>query len=284
VKNSELGKFRSDSFESGTSISDSAKLLREKGYFVENSFLNRNLTGAVLDYSLSNIGSYRAKDSGDGNVPNVKFDRSNPLSVRFDYSPSTVLKCREIQEVLTNPKVLSLAQEYLGSEPILDFVAMWWHTKSNEADKKAAQMFHFDMDRLRWVKFFFYITDVSPENGPHVFIESTHKDYGIPFSLRKKGYARLSDEDVERVISRDHWVEFAGKAGTMIAEDTRGLHKGAHVKSGDRLLFQFQFTTTLYGEAEEPDNMVLTDADMSDKLRDAIRRYPRVFQKISVTP
>lgn len=279
-----LKSIRDNRFGSGASIRDASLSIHDKGYFVETNFLEEKVTASILRYSLATVGSYRAKDSGEGEVPNVKFDRKNPISVRFDYSPTIALKCEEIQNVLANEKVLSLAQEYLGCEPILDFVAMWWHAKSTEADKKAAQLFHFDMDRLRWVKFFFYITHVTSENGPHIFVESTHKDYGIPFSLRRKGYVRLTDKDVEGVISRDRWVEFTGKPGTMIAEDTRGLHKGAHVKSGDRLLFQFQFTSTLYGEAEEPDRMVLKEKELFSDLKDAMCKYPNVFQKIQVIP
>jgi hypothetical protein len=279
-KNFSLEKLRHDHFDSGTSIHTSSKSLKSKGYFVEKSFLDPTKIKSILEYSLSTQGSYRAKDSGEGNIPDVIIDRMNPKSVRFDYSPTTVLKCRDIQTVLANEKVLSLAQEYLGCQPILDFVAMWWHTKSVKADKKAAQLFHFDMDRLRWVKFFFYVTDVNSDNGPHVFVESTHKDFGIPFSLRRKGYSRLEDEKVEKVISRDRWIEFTGSAGTMIAEDTRGLHKGAHVKEGDRLLFQFQFTSSLYGEAEEPDLMVLRDSELTEELKSAMSNYPYIFQKI----
>lgn len=277
-----LKKVSTLSFRSGYSILEASSELRRKGYFVERALLNERLIESILDYSLSATGSFRAKDSGEGEMLDVKFDRNNPRSVRFDYTPTTVLKCKEIQTVLADERILALSQEYLGCQPILDFVAMWWHTKSEKADKNSAQLFHFDMDRLRWVKFFFYVTDVTSENGPHVFIESTHRDFGIPFSLRKRGYARLEDKEIERIVDKNRWIEFTGEKGTMIAEDTRGLHKGAHVKNGDRLLFQFQFTTSLYGEAEEPDLMVLKDEELTKELRTAMIKYPHVFQKIKV--
>lgn len=277
-----LKRINNLSFESGCSIREASKELNRRGYFVERALLNEGLTESILDYSLSAIGSFRAKDSGEGEMLNVRFNRNNPKSVRFDYTPTTVLKCKEIQTVLADERILALAQEYLGGQPILDFVAMWWHTKSEKADKNSAQLFHFDMDRLRWVKFFFYVTDVTFENGPHVFIESTHRDFGIPFSLRKRGYTRLEDNIVERVLDKTRWVEFTGGKGTMIAEDTRGLHKGAHVEKGDRLLFQFQFTTSLYGEAEEPDLMELKEDELTNELRMAMTKYPHVFQKVRV--
>ena len=42
--------------------------------------------------------------------------------------------------------------------------------KSDKVDEHAAQMFHFDMDRPKWLKFFIYINDVNEKNGPHFFI------------------------------------------------------------------------------------------------------------------
>lgn len=280
--NRELKRNRSEKFASGVSVSEASKLLDKKGFFLESNFLDKTITEEVLRYSMSSSGSFRENDTGQGNLPNVKFNRRSPVSVRFDYDPTTVLQCKAIQKVLANETVLCLAQEYLKGEPILDFVAMWWHTESKQPDKRAAQLFHYDMDRLRWVKFFFYVTDVKSENGPHVFIESTHQDYGIPFSLRRKGYTRLKDEEVQRVLPKERWIEFTGSAGTMIAEDTRGLHKGAHVRSGDRLLFQFQYTTALYGKAEEPDRMELQEFELTEELRVAINRYPNIFQKIRI--
>lgn len=211
------------------------------------------------------------------------YDRNNPLAVRYDYSPTTALLCPQIQRTLADQRILTIAQNYLKSEPIFDFVAMWWHAKSKNPDKNAAQYFHFDMDRLRWIKFFFYVTDVGSENGPHVFIPKSHSDQGIPFNLRKRGYTRLADADVERYFPREDWKSFSGSAGTMIAEDTRGLHKGAHVEKGDRLLFQFQFTSSLYGKSEERDDMEIKKNCLTEELESAMKFFPYVYQKIAVT-
>jgi hypothetical protein len=42
-------------------------------------------------------------------------------------------------------------------------------------------------------------------------------------------------------------VPFTGKRGTIIAEDSRGFHKGDHPRKGDRLLLAFELSTTLFG-------------------------------------
>ena len=256
--------------------------LKQQGFVVEKKFLSQESVKSIKDFSLKNLGAYRETDKGEGALANILFDPSDPKAIRYDYSPSTVLACTDVQKVLSDKRVLAIAQNYLGGEPILDFVAMWWHTKSLSPDSNAAQLFHFDMDRLRWIKFFFYVTDVGIDNGPHVYVPSSHHDNALPFSLRKRGYVRHSDKDVARHFPESNWKFFTGEAGTMIAEDTRGLHKGAHVLRGNRLLFQFQFTSALYGKSEEPDNMALNSSVLTKELRHAIGEFPHIFQKIKI--
>jgi hypothetical protein len=38
-----------------------------------------------------------------------------------------------------------------------------------------------------------------------------------------------------------------GPRGTILAEDTRGLHKGKPVAKGDRLVLEFEFSSSMFG-------------------------------------
>jgi hypothetical protein len=152
---------------------------------------------------------------------------------------------------------------------------MWWHTAySKVPDKGAAQYWHFDMDRIKWIKFFIYLTDVGPNNGPHSFMKGSHRTGGIPEKLRMKGYARLSDDEVESCYSNDSVVEFSTPRGTIIAEDTRGLHKGKVVLSGDRLLLQLQFSNSLFGGYYPPSRF---SKMVNSNLQSMSVRYPRLY-------
>ena len=51
---------------------------------------------------------------------------------------------------------------------------MWWSSKSNFNDPKSAQEFHFDLDSIKWLKFFIYLTDVEANTGPHIYVKGTH--------------------------------------------------------------------------------------------------------------
>jgi ectoine hydroxylase-related dioxygenase (phytanoyl-CoA dioxygenase family) len=127
---------------------------------------------------------------------------------------------------------------------------MWWSSNYIKgADKQAAQDFHYDMDRIKWLKFFIYLTDVDENNGPHCFIKGSHRSGNIPDSLLSIGYARLSDEDVANYYSPDKYLYHKGTVGTIVAEDSRGLHKGHPLKYGERLVFQVQFSISEFGSS-----------------------------------
>ena len=254
--------------------------LRDRGYSLVPTALDPKHVDKILDLSFSLKGSNRGMDSGKGFQDGIYFDRENPKTVRFDYHPNDVIADPTIQKIVSDPKILEIAQDYLGTLPVLDFVAMWWHTKSSNPDKEAAQYFHFDMDRLRWVKFFFYITDVGPDNGPHVFVPTSHSDSGLPFALRKNGYTRLDDEQVRKHFKEESWRTFVGPKGSMIVEDTRGLHKGKHVGTGDRLIFQIQFTSALFGT--DISNLEINQNDIGLDLRNSMQNFPDIYRNVVV--
>jgi hypothetical protein len=175
---------------------------------------------------------------------------------------------------MADPVIINAAQAYLRSEPIGDMVSMWWSTAfGGKADSEAAQLFHFDMDRIKWIKVFIYLTDVTPDNGPHYFVEGSHRTGAIPKALLKKGYTRHQDEDIASHFAMEKILEFCAPRGTILIEDTRGLHKGQHIKHGHRLMLQFQFSNSRFG-AKIPKAVIPGKAESA--LDRMARRYPRM--------
>ena len=121
---------------------------------------------------------------------------------------------------------------------------MWWSAAfSRKASSEAAQLYHFDMDRFKFIKFFFYLTDVDSSNGPHCYIRGSHK--WLPDRLWKDG--RIQDAEIFENFHKQDIVEITGKKGTIIAVDTRGLHKGKVLEKGERLIFQVEYANSLFG-------------------------------------
>lgn len=232
-------------------VEEMAQEIRERGFIVFEEQIPADMVRRLVEFALSTECRTRPM-SGERNPPGCpvsgKYDRVNPAAVRYDFDPEIVVNNPDVQNLMADASILSVAQAYLGSLPMADVTSMWWHTAySDQPDEDAAQMFHFDMDRIRWLKLFIYLTDVKTENGPHCFIEGSHRTGGIPSRLLSKGYARLNDEEVSLHYAPNKFIEFRAPAGTIILEDTRGLHKGMVVRNGDRLMLQLQFSNSLFG-------------------------------------
>jgi ectoine hydroxylase-related dioxygenase (phytanoyl-CoA dioxygenase family) len=222
--------------------------LNEKGYYIFEERLNDATIEKLLDFAKSHKSSTRVMTDGKKSAVDLFYDPLDKKAVRYDYKENDLINNDIVQTLMCDPSIIHVAQNYLETTPIVDVVGMWWNTDfQKEPDSEAAQYFHFDMDRIKWLKFFFYLTDVDEEKGPHSFVEGSHRDGGIPFSMTSKGYARLSDEEVSKYYGKDKIKVFTAPKGTIIAEDTRGLHKGTNVINGDRLLFQIQFSNSLFG-------------------------------------
>jgi hypothetical protein len=225
-----------------------AAKIRADGYCVLDDRIAPEVCERLLMFALTINARVRNATSEVATKEARPYRRDKPEGVRYDIDATDVLSCADVQRLLADPALLSVAAHYLGTTPIADVVTMWWHTAySNRPDEDAGQFFHFDMDRIKWLKFFIYLTDVGPENGPHCFIKGSHKSKGIPAALLRKGYARLSDEEVFSHYTKDQMIKFTAARGTIIAEDTRGLHKGLEVLKGDRLMLQLQFSASLFG-------------------------------------
>jgi hypothetical protein len=253
--------------------------LAEKGYHVFPQKLPDDLCDDLLKLATTMPCIGRATDAReDADERLDRFPRENPRVIRYDFSERDLVQHPEIQRVMADRSMIAVAQSYLRSSPILDIVTMWWNTAaSKHPDKKAAQFWHFDMDRIKWLKFFIYLTDVGPENGPHSFVSGSHRRGAIPQNLLEQGYSRLTDEEVEQQYKKDDFIEFSAPRGTIIAEDTRGLHKGKNVVREDRLVLQFQFCNSLFGGNLEP---AVIEKVLDKDLERMIKEYPRVYSHL----
>ena len=201
------------------------------------------------------------------------FDPNNPTAVRYRMPEKELISTPEIQALLCDPSILSMAQKVLGSQPILSHVEMWWTTDINEhPDSTTAQLFHFDADKLEMVHLFIYLCDVDTNTGPHTYVPGSHLHKPLP--LRRDG--RISDKEITHHFGEDGIVEICGPAGTMIIERTRGFHKGKRVHAGNRLLMEIVFSGSLFGAPYE--RMPLPKA-LTQPFKRALNNYPRVFSR-----
>jgi hypothetical protein len=250
--------------------------LETRGFYQFEERLPDALCDRLTELARTQPCRVRPLDSDPGAPEMIaKYDENKPIGVRYDVLEQSLLDAPVVQELISDYSLLTVAQAYLGAPPILDIVAMWWHTAfSREPQKRSAQYYHFDMDRLKWLKFFVLLTDVTTDSGPHCYVAGSHRRGGTPRALLQHGYARLPDEEVRRHFRDQDFIEFTGPRGTIVAEDTRGLHKGKHVRSGHRLMFEIEFTNSLFGGAHLPDRITQMQ---SPRLAELARKHPRLY-------
>ena len=177
-----------------------------------------------------------------------RYDRAKPIATKYLLTEDDTTDIPEVQELVSDPSIITVAQNYLRSKPIFSGISLWWSAAVTGApDSQAAQMFHWDMERIKWIRFFIYVTDVTLDTGPHCFVKGTHRTGAIPDSLLKLGYVRHTDETIVSAYGRERYLEFVGRRGTIIAEDSRGFHKGMEPRQGDRLLLAFELSNTTFG-------------------------------------
>jgi hypothetical protein len=253
-------------FVSADDVSGCVAGLNRDGVYV---FKNR-LPAAMVEEMRASALSVPSMPRGLDTEP-APYPRANPVVGRYDIDENLTMASPGMQDFCSDPALASIAAAYLGQPVIQDQTALWWTTTQGSADAALnAWLFHQDRDRLSFVKFFVYLTDVEKENGPHVYIKGTHRK--VPRSLATDG--RKTDDLVRNAGLWDQVVELTGPAGTMLAVDTVGLHKGMPPQSGDRLVLQVEYATSLFGAT--PDFPVFEPTDLASS------RYasmPRLLQR-----
>lgn len=257
--------------------------LRDKGYVVFPAQLPPEILERLRKFALSTPSKPRRMDNQTAAAvtESVIFDPASPKAVRYEYPTQVVLDNADVQELLSDHSLLAIAQDYLGATPKADVLSMWWHTYfHSQPDAEAAQFYHFDMDRIKWLKIFIYLTDVGPNDGAHSFIEGSQRTGGIPDDLLQKGYVRLTDEEVLEHYGQQREIKFMAPKGTIIIEDTRGLHKGNAVQSNgaSRLMLQLQFSNSLFGGATPTSKITQVH---SSQLRSMLKASPAVYEQFA---
>lgn len=247
------------------------KQLDNNGYLILDNVLNSEEVNALVDDFIKLEGFY----TSDSNIKlqKKKLNIQNPESVKFYYNSQDIIDNFNVQKILFDSSIIHFAQMYLNSYPVIDNISAWWSFPAGNPDKNAAQWWHFDLDRPKWLKFFFFLTDCSIENGAHRFVRGSHKNNGIPWSLRKKGYDRLDDNDVEKKFSKKDIIDMSATKGSLLIEDTRGLHKGRHLIKNNRFLIQVQYSSSLFGGVVE--NFITPK--LNNHMKEVINEYKYTY-------
>jgi hypothetical protein len=229
-------------------VHEAARAIRQDGFF-PGLHLRRDVVEQLLTFSSM------ATCFGDGN-----------LDLPFRYRDKEILEGQSgrtfklgrflhafsaspvLQALASDSQLLAIARKYLRTEPVLVSARMWWSFAGPTDAKQQmrdGQGFHYDIDGYRALAFFFYLTDVGPSNGPHVYVRGSHTRKVLRHILSI--YKGRNDAEIEKVYGRERQVVCCGPAGSGFAEDIFGFHKGQPPRGGDRLIVQLRFGLRDYG-------------------------------------
>jgi hypothetical protein len=169
----------------------------------------------------------------------------DPGAPRLLIDELAMIRLPRVRALIADPLLQALAGAYLGCAPVFDLLAgmLSFPVQASEQDhSQAAQRFHFDKDRIAFIKLFVYLTDVDEESGPHTFVPRSK--LGRPASLWRDG--RIPDAEIEAA-----WPggvrRVIGPRGTIFLADTSHFHKGEPPRSRERLVFQIEYAASLFG-------------------------------------
>jgi hypothetical protein len=165
------------------------------------------------------------------NIPN---DRP-----RYYWRMSELNRQPAVQRLIADAALNDIAQRYLGGRPLLTNITMWLDAGHRRGQDYNAHIYHYDNDGPAFLKFFIYVSDIGLESGPHSFIQGSHHRRK-PAQFSRAG---LYNRDVILAsYGSENEIVFAAPAGTILAEDTAGFHKGTPPHEGQyRLLLQFEY-------------------------------------------
>lgn len=154
------------------------------------------------------------------------------------------LQCEAVIALQRDPLLTDIAEHYLGGQAKMITTRIWWSfpTKAaSQADMRLASQdkYHFDLDDWRMLKFFFYLTPVNEDSGPHVYLLGSHKR-----RILKHQLTLLVGHPANEVLGAygaNNAVTIMGEAGLGFVEDPFGFHMGTVAKRSPRLMMEIGF-------------------------------------------
>jgi hypothetical protein len=172
---------------------------------------------------------------------------SRKLNINFltgDYY--NTFTCKAIQSVVEDPNLLKISQNYLTGFPVHQGTNLRWSfaTTSSAFDRyRANQTFHYDLDDYCSLKFFFYLTDVGTDDGPHVCILGSHVSKKFAWKVFRGTY---DDDQVMNYYTAGRMKFIYGNSGYGFVEDSSIIHKGATPLKNDRLILIIEYALRDY--------------------------------------
>lgn len=213
------------------------KKLNVCGIYVHNEVLNETIINNIL--SQCNNKLYLDAKLNDVQIEDIYNCNVGRFRIK---NQADILDIDEVQKLVTDSFILKVAQNFLGTNPILT-QTNFWITNGNESGyQDNTHFYHQDGDDFKFLKVFIYLNDVNKNNGPHSYVRGSINNLKTPekYAISK----RVSDEFIAENYDSKDILTLCGKKGKIIFENTSGYHKGFPIINGYRFMLQLVFSST----------------------------------------
>src|SRR5271170_2794382 len=157
------------------------------------------------------------------------------------HARADIFACPHLLEVANDPRLLQIVETYLGCPPTIYHLNAWWSFAHSGRVAPWSQVLHRDLEDLRFVTMFIYLTPVGATSGAHRYIKHSHNKDSLAAVLANQGWPPEIIETTLGSVFRGDGYEFSaeadallghlatvwtGPAGSSIMADTYGLHMG----------------------------------------------------------
>jgi hypothetical protein len=206
--------------------------LKNNGYTIMDNMVEPKVIDEILNYSQS----LKCFDPfGADGLSECTIEEASKKSYTAHFKAADLLGNKTIMDIANDEGILNMAQDFLGAKPTISSVNMWWSFDGKEGAQEA-QNFHRDIDDIKFCKLFVYLTDVTAETGPHIYVRGTSS------SPKLREHKRYTDKEIEDTFGKENIVSFEHPKGTVFVVDTYGFHKGMPPRKGRRLLLQVEYS------------------------------------------
>ena len=245
--------------------------INRDGYSVVNFGLDETFCDNILSQcqNLRYYAKYQNKY-----INGIQLD--NPIGItHWVDNQMDILYIPEVQELMMDPMIMTICREYFQTIPILRQTNFWWskENKKRIGKKDNSQVFHQDQDDIKFIKLFIYICDVDEKCGPHVYVKESinNRNKIIQFPKNYKIGVRLTDGFINQYYDQSDIKIMTGKKGTMIFENTNGIHKGQMLSQGKhRLMLQLEWTCSLFWYKDDYSELEMTK--LTDQMQEYVNR------------
>lgn len=228
-----------------TEIEEICREVSQSSFAVLPATLPAEKCQQIVEYATQQIASLQG---ATGNEPHkTVYSSTRPEAPIYNWFADRMGEQPCFRALVADPLLQTLASRYLGCEPVLYSALVWASPVFGGRNlSEAAQMYHYDFDGTKFLKFFVYLSDVESGNGPHKLIPGSHMNDKRSRTLRARD-GRFTDAEIEELYDVQP-QPITGKAGTVFAEDTFCWHKGEPPTEQDRWVLQLCYSSFLNGD------------------------------------